>query len=130
MRAAFRFRHDFIDHAQLNQIIRGQLQRFRRFRRMFAIFPQNRGAGFRADDGIIGVLQNQDAVRHANAERAAGTAFANDGGDNRHPQRHHFAQIDGDRFRNVAFLRADAGIGARRIDQRDDWQTEFLRRAA
>ena len=33
MRAAFRLRHDFIHHAESHQVLRGQLQRFGRFRR-------------------------------------------------------------------------------------------------
>ena len=36
-------------------------------------------------------------------------------------------KIDRDRFRDVAFFRADPGIGARRIDQRNHGQIEFFR---
>ena len=92
-----------------------------------AVLPQNRRATFRADDRIIGVFQNQHAVGHADAQRAAGTAFADDGGDDGHFEQRHFAQIDGDGLGDVAFLRADAGIRAGRVNQRDDGQAEFVR---
>ena len=60
-------------------------------------------------------------------ERAAGTAFADDGGDDGNFEQRHFAQIDGDGLGDVAFLRRDAGIRARRVNERDDGQAEFIR---
>ena len=46
-----------------------------------AILPQNRRATLGADDGIIRVLHDQNAIRDADAQCAAGTAFADDGRD-------------------------------------------------
>ena len=66
---------------ELQQILGGDFQRGGGLGGVGAVLPQNRRATFRADDGIIGVFQNQNAVGHANAQRAAGTALADDGGD-------------------------------------------------
>ena len=109
------------------QILRGDFERGGGFGGVGAVFPQNRRATFRADDGIIGVFQNQNAVGHADAQRAAGTAFADDGGDDGNFEQRHFAQIDGDGLGDVAFLRGNAGIRAGRVNERDDGQAEFIR---
>ena len=127
VRAAERFGHDFVHELEFQQILGGDFQRGGGLGGVGAVLPQNRRAAFRADDGIIGVFQNQNAVGHADAQRAAGTAFADDGGDDGHFEQHHFAQIDGDGLGDVAFLRADAGIRARRVNERDDGQAEFVR---
>ena len=43
-----------------------------------------------------------------------------------HFQQGHLAQVHGDGFGDVAFLGADAGIRARRVNERDDGQAEFV----
>ena len=44
-----------------------------------------------------------------------------------HPQHRHFAQVDGDGLGHMALLGADAGVGARGVDEGDDGQAEFVR---
>ena len=91
------------------------------------MLPEDRGAAFGADHGVVGVLQHEHAVGDADAERAAAAAFADDDGDDRRAQDHHLAQVHGDRFGDVALLGADAGIGAGGVDERDEGQAEFFR---
>ena len=43
-------------------------------------------------------------IGDADAEGAAGTAFADDRGKNGNPQRHHLAKIDCDRLRDVTLF--------------------------
>ena len=120
VRPALRFRHDAVDKAQFFEMSRSELQRFGRLRGMAAVFPEDGGTSFRADDRVIRVFHNEDAIGNANAERPAGPAFADDYGDNRCLEQHHFAQVDRNGFGDVALFRADAGEGARGIDQGND----------
>ena len=90
-----------------------------------AILPQDGGAAFRADDRVIGVLEDENAVGYADAERSAGAALADDRCDDRHLERHHFAQVDGDGLGDMALLSADAGKGAGRVDDCDDGQLKL-----
>ena len=117
MRAPFRFGDNFIDHIEFQQILRRQFKRLGRFGGVTPIPPQNGGAGFRADDRVVSVLKDQYTVCNANAKRAARSALADDRGDNRHAQSHHFAKIYRDCFRNVTFLRADPRKCAWSVDQ-------------
>src|SRR5437868_14423872 len=65
-------------------------------------------------------------IGDADAERSAGTAFADDCGKNRYPQYHHLSKIDRDRLRDVALFRTDARVGSGGIDERDDGQVKLL----
>ena len=78
VRAAERFRDDFVHQFESEQILRGDFQGFGGFGGGGPVLPQDRRAAFRADDGVVGVLQDEHAVGHADAERAARAAFADD----------------------------------------------------
>jgi hypothetical protein len=71
------------------------------------------------------VFEDEDAVGHADAQRAAGTAFADDDGDDRHGEAEHLAEIDRDGFGDVALFALDAGKSAGRVDERDDGHVEL-----
>ena len=126
VRAAQRFGNDFVHEAEFQQVFGGDFEGFGGLGRGGAVLPENGGATFRADDRVIGVFQNQHPVGHADAQRAARTAFADDGGDDGHFEQGHLAEIDGDGLGDVAFFRADAGIGAGRVNEGDDGQAEFV----
>ena len=66
------------------------------------------------------MLEHVDEVADPDRERAAAPPFASDGGDQRHAQPRHLAQVERDRLRLAALLGADAGIGARRVDEGQD----------
>src|SRR5687767_10436102 len=68
--------NDFVDQSQFLQIFGSDLQGFRSFCCRRTILPENRRATFRTDDGVIRILQNQDAISDADTQRAAGTTFA------------------------------------------------------
>ena len=97
---------------------------------MAAVFPEDRGATLGGDDGVVGVLEDEDAVGDADAEGAAGAAFADDHGDDGTCETHHFAEVDGDGFGDVAFLGPDAGEGAGGVDEGDDGEVELVGRGA
>src|SRR5262249_8917148 len=71
MRATFRFRNDFVDHFQFQQILCGQFKSLGRFSGMSTVSPQNRGTRFRADYRIVSVFQDRYMVCDANAQRPA-----------------------------------------------------------
>ncbi len=70
VRAAERFGHDFVYEFEAEQFLRGDFEGGGGFGGIGAVFPQNRRTTFRADDRIIRVLQNQNTIRNADAERA------------------------------------------------------------
>ncbi len=86
MRAAKRFGDDFVHNFQFHQIFGRKFEGGGGLRRIRAIFPQNGGATFGRDHRVVRVFQNQDAVAHTDAERATGTAFADDDGEQRSSQ--------------------------------------------
>ena len=75
VRAAERFGDDFIHQAEVVEVLGRDFQRLGRLRGRRAVPPKNRRATFRTDDRVIGVFQNQHAIGHADAQRAARTAF-------------------------------------------------------
>src|SRR6266480_2926073 len=79
--AAIWLHHNFIDDVEFHQILRGQFECLGRFGGVASIFPQNGGAGFGADDRIVGVLQDHDMIGHTDAKGPAGAAL-DDGGEN------------------------------------------------
>src|SRR5580704_936547 len=93
VRAAERFGHDFIHKLEFEQLLGGDFEGGGGFGGGGAVSPQNRRATFGGDDGIISIFQKQNAVGHADAQRAARTAFANHGGNNRNLEQRHLAQI-------------------------------------
>ena len=123
------FGDDLVAQTHPGQILGGDLESFGRLGGGGAITPQDGGAAFGADDRIIGVLEHEHPVGHANAQRAARTALAQDRRDDGHLQQKHLAQVDGDGLGDVAFLGADAGVGPGRVDQGDDRQVELVGQA-
>ena len=95
----------------------GHLERGGGLRRLGVVAPEDRRAALRGDHRVVGVLEDEHAVGHADAERAAAAALAQDHGDDRHPQLEELAQVDRDRLGDVPLLRGDAGIGAGRVDE-------------
>ena len=90
------------------------------------MFPKNRRASFRTDDRVVSVFHHDHPVGDADAESPARAALAEDDGDDRHLEQHHFAEVESDGFGDVALFRADAGEGTRSVDHRDDRQAEFF----
>src|SRR5882672_2526598 len=62
VRSSFRFGNNFIDDAELAQIARRDLERFRGHFRFCRIAPQNRRATLRGNYGIHRILQHVHAV--------------------------------------------------------------------
>ena len=129
MRAAERLRDHVVDELEPMQPLGRDAHGLRRELRLVGALPENAGAAFGRDHRVVAVFENQHAVGHADAERAAGAAFADDGGNNRHFQQRHLAEIHRNGFGNVAFLRRDAGERARGVNERDDGQAELVREA-
>ena len=125
MRPARRLVQDRVDDAQPQQIGGGEPQRLGRLFAIPAALPQDPRATLGADDRIIRVLQHRDPIAHADAQGAARSAFANHHADDRRLQPGHLEHALGDHERLAAFLGADARVGARRIDERDDRQPVF-----
>nr|GEU28296.1 hypothetical protein [Tanacetum cinerariifolium] len=125
--AAQRFVDDLVDQADGFEAVRRQAQRFGSVGRAFRGFPQDRRATFGRDHRIGRVLQHQHRVAHGNGERAAGAAFADDGGNQRHFQFGHHVQVVADGFGLAALFGVDAGEGARGVNEREDGDAEFFR---
>jgi hypothetical protein len=100
-----------------SKLVGGQAHCFGGVGGFIGALPQNRRAAFRRNHRIGAVLQHQHPVAHADRQRPAGTALADDHADHRYPQPAHLEQIAGDGLALAAFLGADAGIGARRVDE-------------
>src|SRR5262249_22125449 len=125
--AAERLGNDVVDDAELEQVAGGQAQGVggERLGLVVGGLPENAGAAFGTDHGIIGVFEHADAVADADAERAAGAPFPDNNADNRRRQAGHLEQIDRDELSLAALLGADARIRPRRVDQADDRQAEL-----
>src|SRR5579871_1203064 len=110
MRAANRLRNDAIDELQIEQILRGQLEGGSSILRVGGGAPEDGGAALRRNYGIDGVLEHVNAVSGCDRDGAAGAAFADDDGDERHFDAK--AGLDGfsDGLGLAAFLRLEAGI--------------------
>src|SRR5713101_2448180 len=125
VRAAFRLLHDFVDNAQLFQILcrnlhgRGRSFRFRR------IAPDDRSAPLRRNHRVKTVLQNIDAIADCNGQRPARPALPRHRDDYRHRQPRHLAKISRDRFALSAFLRIDPRVCPRRINERKNGPPKF-----
>ena len=94
---------------------------------LVGLLPQDGGASFGADHGIPCIFEHSDSIAGPDAQRPARPTLPDDHADDRCMQAAHFAEVGGDRFRLPALLRLDAGIRARRVDQRHHRQTELLR---
>jgi len=87
MGAADGLGNNAVDHFQLKQILRRDLHRRGGIGGLFRFVPENRRAAFRRDHRIDRVLQHEDLVGGSDGDRAARSAFADDGGDERRAQR-------------------------------------------
>ncbi len=124
MGAAQRFVDDLVDDAQAFQALGGDAHGLGGFRRLLGGLPEDGGAAFRRDHRIGGVLQHVQLVADTDGQRAAGTALADHGGDDRRLQSRHHPQVPGDRLALAAFLGIDARVGAGRVDEGEDRHLE------
>src|SRR6266571_3931102 len=93
MCAALRLWDNFVHNFEFQQILRSQLERLGGLGCMPPVSPQNRGTRFGTDHRVVSVLENQHVICDANAQRAAGSAFADDGSDDWDAQAHHLTKI-------------------------------------
>src|SRR5262249_33234953 len=91
--------------------------------------PEDAGAALGADDRVVGVLEHAHAVADADAQRPAGAPLADHDAHDGRLQPRHLHEVVGDQLRLPALLRADARVGAPRVDQADDRQPELGRHA-
>src|SRR5258708_9067443 len=117
--------NNLIDDLQIFEILCGQLERFCCLWCVVPVPPKNCGTTLRAKNRIVGVLKHQHAVSDANAQCASRTPFADHHRYDWRSQHHHFPQIDGDRLRNMPFLRAHSRVSPRCIYQRNNRQTKL-----
>jgi hypothetical protein len=110
MRAAEGFGNNVVDELEFEKMFGSNFEGFGGFRGGSAIFPENRSTTFGADDRIIGVFENQDAVGDANAKCAARATFADNGSDNGNLEQHHFPEIYRDCFGNVALFSSNSRV--------------------
>ena len=127
VRAADRLFDHVVDDAEFEEVFRRKFERFGRFVLMFAAFPKDARAPLRTDDAVIREFQHRDAVADGDPDRAAASAFADDDRDNRRRQGRHLEHRFRDRLGDAAFLRRDAGIGARSVDETNNRKAEFRR---
>src|SRR6187397_401686 len=84
MGAAGWFLDDAVDHAELEQVRRGDLQALGRLGRLIRALPEDGRAALWRDDRVVAELQHEHAVGHTERERAAGAAFTDHRADDRH----------------------------------------------
>ena len=118
--AAGRLGDDPVDDAELEAVPRVRLERGGRLLRLAGVAPEDRGAALGRDDGVDGVLLHQHAVGDRDRDGAAGAALADHAGDAGDAEPGHGELAAGDPPALPVLLRGDAGVGAGRVDQRDD----------
>ena len=74
MRRTERFGDDFVNHAELQQIVGSELQSVGCFLSILDVFPENAGTAFGADHRIIRVLKHGDVIANANPDGPPVTA--------------------------------------------------------
>jgi len=124
--AAEWFGDDGVGGAEFEEVRGGEFESGGGLGGLVAGFPEDGGAAFGADDGVVGELEESEAVADADAECAAGAALADDDADDGGAEARHFHEIEGDGLGLASFLGADAGIGARGVDEADDGEVEFF----
>src|SRR3984885_5134048 len=127
MRAAVRLLQDFVHQPELLEPLRRAAHGFGRNLLFVGALPQDRRAGLRRNDRIHAELQHDQPVADADGESTSRSALADDQAQHRRRKVGHLKQVSRDRLALATLLRADAGISARRIDQRDDRNAESLR---
>ena len=71
------------------------------------VFPKDAGTSFGGDDGVVGVFEDENAVRHSDPKGAATPALPDNNGDNGDPEIEHFTNIDGDGLGDVTLFAGD-----------------------
>src|SRR5262245_29954610 len=125
MRPTERLGHHAVDDAKLEQIARGHPHELRRLLGLGRFPPQDGRASLGRDDGIDGVLEHEDAVAHADSEGAAAAPLARDHAHDGRAEARHLPQVARDGLPLPALFGAEAGIGARRVDEGHDGLTEL-----
>ncbi len=126
MRPPRRLLDDLVHDPEREEVGRRQAQRLGGLRLLLGVLPEDRGAPLRRDHRVVGVFEDQQAVRDADAERAAAAALADHDAHDRDAQRRHLLDVLRDRAGLAALLGADAGKRALGVDQRDDRDAEPL----
>ena len=72
------------------------------------------------------MLKHEQAIGDTDAQRPAGATLTDHGGQDRHPQAEHLAQIDRDRLTLALLFGQHARIGTRGVDEADDRQIEAV----
>ena len=119
---------DPVDHAELEAVPRVGLERRGGLLRLAAVAPEDRRAALGRDHRVDRVLLHQHAVGDGERDRAARAALADHAGDRRHARAATIRACE----RAIAppwpcCSAATPGIGAGRVDQRDDREAEALR---
>ena len=127
MRATQRLPDDGIDQLQALQILGGQAQSLGSGGGLGCILPQDRGTTFRRDHGIDGVFQHQHRITGGQCDRPTRTAFADDGGDDRHRRFQTGFDGPGNRLGLAAGFGVDTGERAGSIDETQHRQIEPAR---
>src|SRR2546421_9544943 len=71
MRAARRLGHDLVDHAELQEVLGGDLECFRGTLPLACVFPENRRAALGGADRGDGILEHQHPIGGADRKRGA-----------------------------------------------------------
>lgn len=124
VRAAEWFADDAVYEAEIQHVVGVQFQRFGRPFFEIPGVPKDRGAGFRGDHRVPGIFEHKHLIAQADAQCAAGSAFADDIAEYGYAQLGHFEEISGDGFRLSALFGLESGESAGRINKRDDRESE------
>src|ERR1700682_1211419 len=124
VRAAGRLLDQLVDDSQLERVARGEFQGFGGPFALAGVAVEDGRARLRRDDRVPAVLQHEQPVAHADGQRAARAAFADDHGDDRYLKGGHLLEADGDGLGLAPLLRADAGVRSRRVYEGDDRPVE------
>ena len=123
-----RFVDDAVNEAERLQPDCRDAEGFGRIRRAFGTFPEDGCTSLRRNDRVGGILHHKDKITHRDGKRTTRAAFADNGRDHRNPNLGHHVQVAANGLRLAALLGANAGIGARRVDEGEKRQTELFRR--
>ena len=127
MGTAGRLLDDSVDDSERPQIVRPHLQGPGRLGLMLGAFPEDPGAALRADDAVVGMLEDGHPVADANPKRPPRASLADDHADDRDRESRHEEHALGDHLGLAAFLGADAGISAGGVDEADHRQAVLRR---
>ena len=126
MGAAGRLGEDAVDDAEFQHVLGGDLHAVGGFLRLGAVAPEDRGGGFRRDHAVDRVLEHQHLVGGGDRDRAARHALAGDDRNVGHAKRQARIGRARDRLGLSPLLRADAGIGAGGIHDRQHGNAEAI----